>query len=134
MTKKSSYHRSAIKTYNGTWLAREIAYRCRFTYNDVNIILNEIKIILSEIIARREAISIYGLFKLWVREIPPHKGWDGYRNKEVFLKKGFHTHMVASPSLSIALKVQEGLYKDDDLKEGTEEENNYETDMGDLVE
>lgn len=92
------------KENNLYWITREIAKRAHFTIGDVEIILRTFKEILEEEIAFKRPFMFTGLFKMQVKEIPAHDGWNAVENKPQFIKKSHRIVLTPSRSLLPLLK------------------------------
>lgn len=101
------------KTGNLHWITREIARRAGFTIGDVTIILRTFKEILEEEIAYKRPFIFTGLFKMQVKEIPAHDGWNAVENQQMFIDKSHR--IVMTPSRSLLPLLRE--VKDSDLIE-----------------
>jgi hypothetical protein len=87
------------KEGNLYWISREIAKRANFTIGDVEIILRTFKEVLEEEIAFKRPFIFTGLFKMQVKEIPAHDGWNAVENKPQFIEKAHR--IVLTPSRSL---------------------------------
>lgn len=90
--------------YGKEWLIHEIASKARFTVSDTRIIIDEFEKIIRQIIKEKNELTIPGLFKLYVKEIKAHKGWDAVRNQELAVKDSHRVVFTASRSLLDELK------------------------------
>ena len=95
------------KTGNLYWLVREIAKRAKFSIGDVEIIMQTFKEIMEEEIAYKRPFTFMGLFKLYVKEIPAHDGWNAVENKPLFINKSYRIVMKPSRSLLPLLREEE---------------------------
>jgi nucleoid DNA-binding protein len=103
--------------YGRRWLIRELARRARFTQSDIAIILKALSDVMYDIVKSRDALLINGLFVMWVKEIAPHRGWDGIRKQPIDLPK---THrLYFSPSKKLILELHSG--EEVDLENGIQE-------------
>ena len=64
------------KLFTRDWLIKELASRASFTQGDVKILWITFEEIVQEIIQNEDELLITGLFKLYVRTIEAHKGYD----------------------------------------------------------
>lgn len=84
------------ESYNKEWLIRTIAEKARFSIGDIRIIWKTFEELIFDIIAEKGELIIPGLFKLYVKDVEPHDGWDAVRNKP--LKIGASHRIVFKPS------------------------------------
>jgi len=89
----------AKENYTKEWLIHEIAAKASFTVSDIRIIIDTFIQIIQKIIKEQNELTIPGLFKLYVKEIKAHKGWDAVRNQELAVKDSHRVVFTASRSL-----------------------------------
>jgi len=88
------------------WLVKEIARRARFTQSDVAIILKALGDVIYDVVKNKDVLLLNGLFVMWVKEIAPHRGWDGIRKQPIDLPK---THrLYFSPSQKLISELHSG--------------------------
>jgi len=64
------------KLFTRDWLIKELASRAEFTQGDVKILWITLEEIIQEIIENEDELLISGLFKLYIKTIKAHKGYD----------------------------------------------------------
>ena len=84
--------------YTKDFLIKELAYRARFNQNDVKIIIDTLEEIIEDVVANGDELMIGGLFKIYVKEMKPHKAFDisTQKHKEIIKHR-----LVISPSTTL---------------------------------
>lgn len=60
--------------YNRDWLVTELANRAHFTKSDIDIILNVLVEIFTEVALNNATLSVRSFGKLYSQDIPPRRG------------------------------------------------------------
>jgi len=87
------------ESYTKDWLIRQLADRAKFTIGDVRIIWDTFETILSEVIKNKKELIIPGLFKLYVKPIKAHKGWNAVKNEALEVPDSYRICFTASRAL-----------------------------------
>jgi nucleoid DNA-binding protein len=67
------------------WLIKEMAYRARFTQSDIRIIWSTFEDIIKDIIHDKNELMISGLFKMHIKTIKAHDGWNASKNEKMLV-------------------------------------------------
>ena len=68
-----------VKIYNKDDMVHRIATAAHFTQKDIDYILRIMQEVITDIVSERNAISIRGLFTLWVTTFKSYHGYDPVR-------------------------------------------------------
>lgn len=86
------------------WLIKEIAYRARFTQSDIRIVWNTFEDIIKDIIHDQNELMISGLFKMHIKTIKAHEGWNAGKGEKMLIPKTYRVCFKPSKLLTNLLK------------------------------
>ena len=86
------------------WLIKEMAYRARFTQSDVRIIWSTFEDIIKDIIHDKNELMISGLFKMHIKTIKEHDGWNAGKNEKMLVPESYRVCFKPSKILTSLLK------------------------------
>lgn len=84
------------ESYNKDWLIRAIAKEARFSISDIRTIWKTLEELIFDVIEEKGELIIPGLFKLYVKDIEPHIGWDAVRSRPIEVGESYR--IVFKPS------------------------------------
>jgi len=92
--------------YTKDFLVKEIAARASFSIGDVKIIMRTFEDIIEEVAADHDELLIGGLFKMYAKEMVPHKGFSISKQKAE--NRGTTYRLVISPSTTLRRITRDG--------------------------
>jgi nucleoid DNA-binding protein len=104
MVKNKEFIKNGNRKLYKRLLIRTIAKRASFTIEDIKIIWKTFEEIIKEIISEKSELIVPGLFKLYIKKIEEHKGWDAVRNQPLDISESYRIIFRPSRRLLNLLK------------------------------